>query len=125
MKVAVVYYSMFNNTEYVANKIKEIIDCDLIRLYPVKEYPTKGLSKFFHGGKSAIKNETPELKEYNFDADKYEYIIIGSPVWASRIAPPINTFIKENKSKLMGKKIGGFITSAGGSEAARLRADRR
>ncbi len=119
MRVAVIYYSMFNNGEYVAKKIQEKINnCDLIRIYPVKEYPSKGLRMFFHGGKGAMQGEMPELKEYDFDANKYDYIIIGSPVWASRITPPIRTFINDNRDKLLNKKIGAYVTSGGGCPKA-------
>ena len=46
MKKAIVYYSLSGNTEYIAQKIKEKIDVDLIKIEPQKEYPNKGLKKF-------------------------------------------------------------------------------
>lgn len=114
MRKAIVYYSMSGNTEYVANKILNEIDADLIKIEPKKEYPNKGLRKFLWGGKSAIMGDTPALEEYTFDADKYDYIIFGTPVWASSFTPPIRTFIKENKDKLKDKKIAVFICYMGG-----------
>ena len=112
MKKAIVYYSMSGNTDYVANRISEKLDADLIRISPKKEYPNKGVMKFFWGGKSAIMGETPELEDYEFDSDKYDTIIFGSPVWASSFTPPIRTFIKDNMEKL---KV--FICSMGGGSA--------
>ena len=50
-KVAIVYYSMCGNTEYVAKYISEKIDADLIKITPKKEYPNSGLKKFFLGRK--------------------------------------------------------------------------
>ena len=114
MKKAIVYYSMSGNTEYVAKYISEKIDADLIRIEPKKEYPNKGVKKFLWGGKSALMGETPELEKYEFNSDQYDYIIFGTPVWASSFTPPIRTFIKENKEKLNGKKIGAFICYMGG-----------
>ena len=58
--------------------------------------------------------QEPKLEEYEFDADKYDEIIIGTPVWASTFTPPIRTFIKENKEKLNGKKFSLFICYSGG-----------
>ena len=113
MKKAVVYYSMLGNTDYVANYIRKEIDADLIRIKPKKEYPSKGIKKFFYGGKSALKEETPELENYEFDADKYDLVIFGTPVWASQFVPPIRTFIKENKDKLKDKKIAIFVCESG------------
>lgn len=114
MKKAIVYYSMSGNTNYVAKYISNKIDADLIKIEPKKEYPNKGIKKFLWGGKSAVMGETPELEKYEFDSDKYDYIIFGTPVWASSFTPPIRTFIKENKEKLNGKKLAVFICYMGG-----------
>ena len=114
MSKAIVYYSMSGNTDYVANYISNKIEADLIKIEPKKEYPNKGIKKFIWGGKSAVMGETPELEQYEFDSDKYDYIIFGTPVWASSFTPPIRTFIKENKEKLNGKKISVFVSYSGG-----------
>lgn len=113
MKTAVVYYSMSGNTQETAEKIAAIIGADLIRIEPVKEYPSKGFRKFIWGGKSAVMGETPQLQPYRFDAD-YDRIIIGTPVWASNPAPPIRSFIKENRAALAGKSTAVFICYSGG-----------
>lgn len=114
MKTAIVYYSMTGNTDYVAKKISDKIGADLIKIEPKKEYPNKGLRKFIWGGKSAVMGETPALEPYEFDGEKYDFIIFGTPVWASSFAPPIRTFIKENKEKLDGKKFAVFLCYMGG-----------
>ena len=119
MKVAIVYYSMSGNTDYVAKQIAEKIGADLIRIVPKKEYPDKGFRKFFWGGKSALMKETPRLEEYQFDSNQYDMIIFGTPVWASQFTPPIRTFVKENKEQLRNKKIAVFTCySGGGAENA-------
>ena len=118
-RIAIIYYSMSGNTEYVAKNISEKIEADLIKIVPKKAYPDSGFRKFFWGGKSAVMGETPKLEEYEFDSTKYDYIIFGTPVWASSFVPPIRTFIKENKDKLNNKKIAVFVCySGGGAEKA-------
>ena len=113
MKTAIVYYSMSGNTKYVADKMAEKIDADSIRIEPVKAYPDQGAKKFIWGGKSAVMGETPALQSYEFSAEKYDRIILGTPVWASTFAPPIRTFLKDN-SDIHGKKIAVFICFSGG-----------
>ena len=113
MRTAIVYYSMSGNTQYVAEKIAERISADIIRIEPVKEYPNQGAQKFFWGGKSAIMGEKPKLQPYECNLGKYDRIIIGTPVWASSFAPPIRTFIHENRS-IQDKKIAVFICFSGG-----------
>ena len=110
-----VYYSMTGNVHYIAGILKEKMNIDLLRIEPVKEYPDKGFKKFFWGGKSAVMKETPTLIKYKFDSNKYDEIILGTPVWANNITPPIRTFIKENKDKLKDKKISVVISNSGGN----------
>ena len=117
MKTIIVYYSLEGNTEYAAEKIAGAIGADLLRIYPQKAYPTGKVKKFLWGGKSAVMAETPALEEYSFDADAYDRVIFGSPVWASNIAPPLRTFIKEND--LAGKRVCAFACQSGnGAEKA-------
>ena len=80
MKIAVVYYSLEGDTKFVAEKIAGRLNADLIELKCVKAYPTGKVSKFFLGGKSVTFGEKPALIPYNFNAEHYDVVIIGSPV---------------------------------------------
>ena len=113
MKTAIIYYSMSGNTEYVAEKIGKQIGAALVRIEPEKAYPDYGAKKFIWGGKSAVMGDTPKLKPYEFNADDYERIIFGFPVWASTFTPPIRTFIQENKDAIKNKKFAAFTCLAG------------
>ena len=90
---------MSGNTEYAAGRIADRLGADLLRLEPEKAYPDSGIRKFLWGGKSAVMAEEPRLKPYQFDAEAYDTVIFGFPVWAGNITPPIRTFISENEMK--------------------------
>jgi flavodoxin len=87
----------------------------LVRLEPVKAYPSKGFKKFVWGGKSALMAETPELLPYDIDFDAYDRIVLGTPMWASTFAPPLRTFIRDHKEALAQKRIAAFVCSSGGN----------
>ena len=117
MKTIVVYYSLEGNTAYTAKAIAKELGADLLELKPVKAYPTGKVSKFVWGGKSAVMSEVPALQPYTFDAAAYDCVILGFPVWASNIAPPLRTFIRGNDLK--GKKLAAFACqTAKGAEKA-------
>lgn len=119
MKELIVYYSMSGNTEDTAKKIASIRGADLLRIDPVKAYPDKGFRKFFWGGKSAVMAERPKLESYSFRPEDYDRIIIGTPVWASTFAPPIRTFLNDNREALKTKNIAVFACQGGsGAEKA-------
>ncbi len=113
MKTAVVYYSLNKNTEFAASEIAMALDADVIQIAPVKQYPAKGVRKFLWGGKGALMGDEPALLPYTFDAEKYDLVVICTPVWASSFAPPIKTFVKENRRALSKKKIAGVACYAG------------
>lgn len=119
MKTAVVFYSMSGNVKNTAEKIAEKISADLIELKPEKTYPDKGFKKFFWGGKSAVMGEKPALVPYSFEAGEYDRVVFGFPVWASTFAPPIRTFVEDNRQLLENKKISAFtcMSGSGGEKA--------
>jgi len=113
MKTAIVYYSLEGNTKFVAEKMAAELGADLIRLVPVKEYPTGNVSKYFWGGKSAVFREHPKLEPYHLQTEEYELVIIGSPIWASTYAPPLRTFLRDHS--LRNKKIAIYACCSGGT----------
>ena len=114
MKTAVVYYSMSGNTRYTAESVAEALGADLIPLVPKKAYPDAGFKKFFWGGKSALMGDKPALEPYDFDGRKYDLILLGSPVWAGTFAPPLRSFVEENRAALQDKRIAVFFCCSGG-----------
>ncbi len=118
MKRIIVYYSLEGNTEFIADKLSETLLAKKLKLVPKKAYANKGFAKFFWGGKSAVMAEEPALEPYELDSD-FDELIIGFPVWAGNITPPIRTFIAENKDIIKGKRISAFACQSGsGAEKA-------
>ena len=115
MNTAIVYYSMGGNTAWAAGQLAERLGAELIAVRPRRAYPDRGVRKFLWGGKSAVMGETPALEPYSFDAARYDRVILGTPLWASRISPPLRSFLKEQGSALAGKNLAAFICCGGGS----------
>ena len=113
MKTLIVYYSLQGNTEYAAKRIAANIGADTLRLLSKKAYKDKGFAKFLSGGRSAIKEETPDLEDYEIDLSEYDRVIFGFPVWASNIAPPLRSFIAEHREELVEKELAAFATQGG------------
>ena len=113
MKTVIVYYSMSGNTAYTAEKIARELYADMIEIKPKTQYPSKGIRKFLFGGKSALMAETPELEPYDFEPGKYDTVILGFPVWAGSVTPPVRTFVRDNLSALKGKRVAAFACQSG------------
>ena len=121
MKTAVVYYSMSGTCGKLAGLMEKQMNADLIQLVPKKAYPDKGFKKYYWGGKSAVMAEKPELEVYEFYAGSYDLIVFGTPVWASTFAPPLRTFIEENRETLSTKKIAAYACYKGSGGEKTLR----
>ena len=115
MKTAFVCFSLTGNLLFVARRVEDALGADVIHLEPVNPYPASGAKKFLMGGKSAVFGEAPQLKPCAFDASAYDLIILGTPVWAGTFAPPLRTFVRENKAALAGKRLAAVACSSGGS----------
>lgn len=111
MKTLVVYYSLEGNTQYTAEKIASRLDADLLRLEPVKEYPAQGPMKFIAGGKAAVFGEKPALKPYQVNFLSYDAVVVGTPVWAATVTPPLRTFFSQNQ--IQNQKTGFFVCEKG------------
>ena len=84
-KTIIVYYSMSGNVKQTAERLAAETGAELLALHPVKAYPDKGAKKYLWGGKSALMGEKPKLYPYSFNADRYDTVIFGAPVWAGRV----------------------------------------
>ena len=119
MRTIIVYYSLEGNTAFTAEKLGGLLGAELLRLEPEKEYPSSGMKKFLWGGKSAVMGEEPPLKPYVFRGEDWDRIILGFPVWAGTVTPPIRTFVKAQGGELAGKPVAAFAcqSGAGGEKA--------
>lgn len=111
MNKLIVYFSYTNNTRKIANKIKEKLNCDILEIKTVIPYSEDYQSVVDDEQNSEASNYLPEIQDINIDLDKYDEIILGTPVWWYRPVPAIRTFLTQND--LSGKTIKPFATNAG------------
>jgi len=109
MKTLVVFYSRTGNTELVAKTVAQVLNADLRRVEEVKE--RKGIFTLVAGCFKAIKNKSSDIKPVDFNLGNYDLIFLGSPVWASKTTPAINTFI--SKADFKNKNVVVFFTLGG------------
>ena len=111
MKPLIVFYSFEGNTKLIAEKIAQTVDAEALELKPQKEIRTKGFMKYFWGGKQVLTKVKPELFPLDINFDDYDFIFIGTPVWAGSYTPALNSFFNDNK--FSNKKIALFCCHGG------------
>ena len=110
-KILVVYYSLEGDTRMIANSIAEETGSDVLELVPKKDIKPDGFTKFIIGGKQVFTKDIPELIPNAINAEDFDILFIGTPVWAWTFSPAIRAFLKNNKLK--GKKIALFSCNGG------------
>lgn len=110
-KTLVVFYSLDGNTKLIAEAIAHEIDADILELKLEKEIG-KGFTKYFWGGRQVMQKQKPALKPFEKNPHKYDYLVIGTPVWAWTFTPAIRSFLAQ--TKLKNKKIALFCCHGGG-----------
>lgn len=113
MKTLILYYSLEGNTEYLAELLKDKLQADILRVKPLKDIKSLGFSKYVWGGKQVVMNEKPKLEPFNLDLKRYDRIFLGSPVWASTVAPALKTVCDD---LIKDKEIYCFYTHEGGDQ---------
>ena len=110
MKSLVVYYSLTGKTRLVAQAIAEALNATLVEIKETK--PRKlGFSVYLLGGFLAVTNRGSKINPIDVDLKQYERIFIGSPIWGSRPAPAVNSFIYQTNFE--GRSVIPFFTMGG------------
>ena len=106
MKTLIVYYSFEGDTKLIAESMAEEIGADTLSLELEVQIQSKEYMKYYLGEKQVLMKTTPLLQPYKIDLEKYDLIIIGTPIWSGTFAPALRTFLETHK--LINKKIGLF-----------------
>ena len=109
MKSLVVYYSLTGKTRLVAEAIAEALNATLLEIEERRPIPFPFV--YLSGGFAAFTNRGSKINPIDVDSKQYERIFVGSPVWASRPAPAINSFIY--KTNFEGRSVIPFFTMGG------------
>lgn len=110
MKSLVVYYSRSNITKKLAEDIADKLDCDIEEIIPKVNY--NGKLGYARGIKDGASGKIVDLEATKFNPEEYDVVYLGAPVWASRAANPIISYMKENEGKFKSVK---FFMTAGSS----------
>lgn len=114
-KTLIVYFSWSGHTRMVAGIIKDITGSDIVEI-EVDEPYSSVYSEVTARARRELDNDIrPALRTRIDNMDKYDTLIVGTPIWSSRLAPPVKSFLAGYN--LSGKKILPFCTHGGSGTA--------
>ncbi|MDH4300314.1 MAG: hypothetical protein OEV54_06690 [Dehalococcoidia bacterium] len=116
MKSLVVYYSLTGKTKLVAQVIAEALNATLVQIE--ERRPISFPFVYLSGSFAAYLNRGRRINPIDVDLKQYERIFIGSPMWAYRPTPAVNSFIYQTNFE--GRAVIPFFTMGGDSSETAL-----
>jgi menaquinone-dependent protoporphyrinogen IX oxidase len=110
MKLAIVYYSRTGNTENLVKMSSEYlksrgIEVDVYKVKPLKEYsPPLHLNPRLIIDTLIKKGTNISLEPKDLLNEKYDMVIVASPIWFNRLSSPIQELLKK-----YGSMFGRFV----------------
>lgn len=116
----VVYYTWSGNSRSLANDMGNILNCDVVQVELTTPYTVttdQALYPIAQAEIAAIDNNGiyPSIKTTVDNIGEYDTVLVGYPLWYSRMATPMQAFLHNHAEQLSGKTIALFCTSASSS----------
>lgn len=119
-KTLVAWYSFTGNSRAIANTLLANIKADALEIKPAEDGLDYAADNYALGSSliDAIRKNPsspssyPGIKETDIRLDKYDTVVVVTPLWWSQMAAPMQSFLFSNSDKLAGKTIGLIVTSA-------------
>ncbi len=114
-KILVAYFSCTGTTKKLANKLADELNADIFQIEPVTEYTKADLDWTNKKSRSSIEmndmSYRPEITKKLNNAEDYDIIFLGFPIWWYVAPTIINTFLESYD--FSNKNIVLFATSGG------------
>ena len=106
MKDLIIYYSWTGHTRAVASVIAAAVNGELMEIQETTA--RKKGAGFVIAAFQALCGVKSRIKEMEFTPDRYNRIFLGTPIWAGKATPAMNSFL--TRYNLVNKKVYLFFT---------------
>lgn len=111
-KTLIAYYSWTGNNEYLAKDLQKRLNCDILKISEVKK--RTGFKTLL----DIMFKRKPNIVHLNANLNSYDKIILISPIWAGRVANPLETFLLNQRGNINKYS---FISMCTGTDAEDVR----
>lgn len=109
MKPIIIYYSRSGNTGKLANRVKESLNCEAIKVIPEEAYGNY-IQSCLRAAKEKATKVAPAFVTEIPDLAEYDTILLGYPVWVQDMPAHLQEFMK--MCNVEGKTVVPFVTYA-------------
>jgi len=106
MGVLVAYYSRTGNTRRVAEAIAKSLEAEIEE---IRDRESRlGVIGFLRSGYEALRKRPAAIQPLKKNPEKYDVVVVGSPVWAGSLSSPVRAYLIMNGHRI--KKAALFAT---------------
>ncbi|MFM9916752.1 MAG: flavodoxin family protein [Rhizobacter sp.] len=109
MRVLVVFFAHSGHTRYVASEIARRCGAQLEEVLDAR--PHAGACEALRYIGDSLIGATPPIEAVLNDPSDYDLVILGTPVWAWRIASPMRSYVRRHAQRF--KQVAFFCTEGG------------
>ncbi|MDD4975503.1 MAG: flavodoxin [Bacteriovorax sp.] len=106
MKILVAFYSKTGKTKRVAENVAKALSADIDEI--IDQRDRNGIKGWLLGGRDGMKESLTEIKTKK-DPEKYDLVIVGTPVWAWNITPAVRTYVTKFRKNI--KRMAVLVTA--------------
>lgn len=110
-RVLIVFFSRTENTQAIAELIREQVGGDMFEVLPAEPYPVDYDTLVSQVDQENEEGYTPPLQCPVENIRAYDTVFFGAPTWDMQLPPPMKTFLSEHD--LSGKTVVPFNTNGG------------
>jgi flavodoxin len=115
-RILVVCYSRGGTTFEVAKHLADALEADIERIEDVT--PRNGVGGYLRSAFEAVAKGVPTIYTRRNPRD-YDFVVLGSPVWAGTLASPLRSYLVTHGSKLRLAGCFAIMGGMGGHEVVR------
>jgi len=108
-KQLIVYYSRTGKTKQIAQELQKLSGCDIEEICELK--PRRGLWGYLRSVVEAKLKIKPMIKQLNNSPLLYDFVVIGTPIWAGQMSSPMRSFLTKYHSEIEASSV--FCTHGG------------
>ncbi|HHS49917.1 MAG TPA: hypothetical protein ENN07_02260 [candidate division Zixibacteria bacterium] len=108
-RILVVYYSRTGVTETVAKNLAERLGAEIEAI--AEERDRNGAVQYMLAGKEALMESLPPINPPTEDPANFDLVVLGTPVWAFKMASPMRSYLAMNEGKF--REVALFCTHRG------------
>ena len=117
MKKIFIYYSFTGNGDVIASYLKKN-DYEIKKVITKEPLPKNKALSILTGGFKALIGYKDKIETLGIELDNYDQILIGSPIWNSRLSSPINSVLKVLKNN--NRSVNFILYSASGKATSAI-----